>query len=95
MALCFQVCYHRYVQSAILQNDSNNTFLSVGDAAVGKSSLLTQLTDQRFLANPDPTVRFISNLEYSCLKREIISFPFPGIWASLHIVSLAWSLDRN
>lgn len=28
-----------------------------GDAAVGKSSLLIRLTDQRFLANPDPTVR--------------------------------------
>lgn len=27
-----------------------------GDAAVGKSSLLVRLTDQRFLANPDPTV---------------------------------------
>jgi hypothetical protein len=30
---------------------------TVGDAAVGKSSLLVRLTDQRFLANPDPTVR--------------------------------------
>lgn len=29
----------------------------IGDAAVGKSSLLIRLTDQRFLANPDPTVR--------------------------------------
>lgn len=28
-----------------------------GDAGVGKSSLLIRLTDQRFLANPDPTVR--------------------------------------
>jgi hypothetical protein len=28
-----------------------------GDAGVGKSSLLVRLTDQRFLANPDPTVR--------------------------------------
>ena len=28
----------------------------IGDAAVGKSSLLMRLTDQRFLANPDPTV---------------------------------------
>jgi len=27
-----------------------------GDASVGKSSLLVRLTDQRFLANPDPTV---------------------------------------
>jgi len=31
-------------------------FIITGDAAVGKSSLLTQLTDQRFLANPDPTL---------------------------------------
>ena len=29
----------------------------LGDAAVGKSSLLIRLTDQRFLVNPDPTVR--------------------------------------
>ncbi|KAF5323709.1 hypothetical protein D9619_012937 [Psilocybe cf. subviscida] len=28
----------------------------VRDAAVGKSSLLVRLTDQRFLANPDPTL---------------------------------------
>lgn len=32
-------------------------FIITGDAAVGKSSLLIRLTDQRFLANPDPTVR--------------------------------------
>lgn len=32
-------------------------FIICGDAAVGKSSLLVRLTDQRFLANPDPTVR--------------------------------------
>ena len=44
------------------RND-NNTLKILGDAAVGKSSLLIQLTDQRFLANPDPTVRFISFLE--------------------------------
>lgn len=31
-------------------------FVVTGDAAVGKSSLLIRLTDQRFLANPDPTV---------------------------------------
>ncbi|KAF8889881.1 ras-domain-containing protein [Infundibulicybe gibba] len=30
-------------------------FIITGDAAVGKSSLLIRLTDQRFLANPDPT----------------------------------------
>ncbi|KAJ3745183.1 ras-domain-containing protein [Lentinula detonsa] len=31
-------------------------FIITGDAAVGKSSLLIQLTDQRFIANPDPTL---------------------------------------
>ncbi|KAI0039105.1 ras-domain-containing protein [Auriscalpium vulgare] len=31
-------------------------FIITGDAAVGKSSLLVRLTDQRFLANPDPTL---------------------------------------
>jgi len=31
-------------------------FIIIGDAAVGKSSLLIRLTDQRFLANPDPTL---------------------------------------
>jgi len=31
-------------------------FIITGNAAVGKSSLLVRLTDQRFLANPDPTL---------------------------------------
>lgn len=31
-------------------------FIITGNAAVGKSSLLIRLTDQRFLANPDPTL---------------------------------------
>jgi len=31
-------------------------FIIVGDAAVGKSSLLIRFTDARFLANPDPTL---------------------------------------
>ncbi|KAJ7473904.1 ras-domain-containing protein [Mycena galericulata] len=31
-------------------------FIITGDAAVGKSSLLVRLPDQRFLANPDPTL---------------------------------------
>jgi len=31
-------------------------FIITGDAAVGKSSLLVRLTDQRFLVNPDPTL---------------------------------------
>ncbi|KAL5511707.1 hypothetical protein ACEPAH_4925 [Sanghuangporus vaninii] len=41
-------------------------FIICGDAAVGKSSLLVRLTDQRFLANPDPTlgVEFGSKLIY-------------------------------
>ncbi|KAF8326924.1 ras-domain-containing protein [Amanita rubescens] len=35
-------------------------FVITGDAAVGKSSLLVRLTDQRFLANPDPTTRLLN-----------------------------------
>lgn len=31
-------------------------FIITGDASVGKSSLLIRLTDQRFLAHPDPTL---------------------------------------
>ncbi|KAG8812942.1 hypothetical protein FRC19_002782, partial [Serendipita sp. 401] len=31
-------------------------FVLIGDAAVGKSSLLVRLTDQRFLTNPDATL---------------------------------------
>ncbi|KAF9505847.1 hypothetical protein BS47DRAFT_488458 [Hydnum rufescens UP504] len=31
-------------------------YILVGDASVGKSSLLVRLTDRRFLANPDPTL---------------------------------------
>ncbi|KAI9574115.1 ras family-domain-containing protein [Boletus coccyginus] len=31
-------------------------FIITGDAGVGKSSLLVRLTDQRFVANPDPTL---------------------------------------
>ncbi|KAJ7770072.1 P-loop containing nucleoside triphosphate hydrolase protein, partial [Mycena metata] len=31
-------------------------FIITGNAAVGKSSLLVRLTDQRFFANPDPTL---------------------------------------
>jgi Ras-related protein Rab-2A len=43
---------------------------STGDAGVGKSSLLVRLTDQRFLANPDPTVRILSTSDpmYLCLR---------------------------
>ena len=38
---------------------SSHTGLT-GDAGVGKSSLLVRLTDQRFLAIPDPTVHILS-----------------------------------
>ncbi|PCH37825.1 ras-domain-containing protein [Wolfiporia cocos MD-104 SS10] len=31
-------------------------FIITGDSSVGKSSLLVRLTDQRFLADPDPTL---------------------------------------
>ncbi|KAH7107684.1 ras-domain-containing protein [Auriculariales sp. MPI-PUGE-AT-0066] len=31
-------------------------FVIIGDAGVGKSSILIRLTDQRFLQNPDPTL---------------------------------------
>lgn len=36
--------------------DYLSKFVIVGDSGVGKSSLLVRLTDQRFLADPDPTV---------------------------------------
>jgi Ras-related protein Rab-2A len=36
--------------------DFLSKFIIVGDSGVGKSSLLVQLTDQRFLAEPDPTI---------------------------------------
>ena len=39
---------------------------STGDAGVGKSSLLVRLTDQRFVANPDPTVRILSASDPPC-----------------------------
>lgn len=44
------------MQLGSIDNVDNN-LLDTGDASVGKSSLLVRLTDQRFLANPDPTVR--------------------------------------
>ncbi|KAG8930877.1 hypothetical protein FRC03_005485 [Tulasnella sp. 419] len=31
-------------------------FILVGDAGVGKTSLLVRLTDDRYLQNPDPTL---------------------------------------
>jgi hypothetical protein len=39
-------------------------FVLIGDAAVGKSSLLVRLTDQRFLTNPDATVCLIPHSLY-------------------------------
>ncbi|KAJ7846056.1 hypothetical protein B0H14DRAFT_2179730, partial [Mycena olivaceomarginata] len=45
-------------------------FIITGDAAVGKSSLLVRLTDQRFLANPDPTL----GVEFGS---ELITLPGP------------------
>ncbi|KAF8495385.1 ras-domain-containing protein [Gautieria morchelliformis] len=41
-------------------------FIIIGDASVGKSSLLVRLTDERFLTTPDPTVgvEFGSKLIY-------------------------------
>jgi hypothetical protein len=58
LELCSQIYHHRCgVPSATATLRSAKLVISVGDAGVGKSSLLIRLTDQRFLANPDPTVR--------------------------------------
>ncbi|KAF8830863.1 hypothetical protein HHX47_DHR1000276 [Lentinula edodes] len=53
-------------------------FIITGDAAVGKSSLLIRLTDQRFLANPDPTlgVEFGSKLITIPEENKIIKLQF-------------------
>lgn len=51
----------------LLQDTDRRRGYFTGDAAVGKSSLLVRLTDQRFLANPDPTVSF----ECSCVLRSL------------------------
>jgi len=60
MALCSQVHHHWRVgslyASCSFRRADRRCDRFVGDAAVGKSSLLVRLTDQRFLANPDPTV---------------------------------------
>lgn len=60
MALCSQIHHHWRVGSLHVsrsfQRADRGCDHFVGDAAVGKSSLLVRLTDQRFLANPDPTV---------------------------------------
>ena len=56
MALCPQVYHHRWV-ATLLDVRALIVLAAPGDAAVGKSSLLVRLTDQRFMTNPDPTVR--------------------------------------
>ena len=60
MALCSQIHHHWQVRSVCaswsFQGADWGCDRFAGDAAVGKSSLLIRLTDQRFLANPDPTV---------------------------------------
>jgi Ras-related protein Rab-2A len=54
--------HHVYTTNQLSTTMSNITwhyvlkFIITGDAAVGKSSLLVRLTDQRFLTNPDPTL---------------------------------------
>lgn len=56
MALRPQVYHHRCVATP-LDVLALIVLAAPGDAAVGKSSLLVRLTDQRFMTNPDPTVR--------------------------------------
>lgn len=68
MALRPKVYHHRYVFHPIHSVARDIRYLP-GDAAVGKSSLLIRLTDQRFLANPDPTVRPIT---ISCYTAPIL-----------------------
>jgi hypothetical protein len=61
-----------------------------GDAGVGKSSLLVRLTDQRFLANPDPTVRILFPLHPVFVPtRVLVSTP------TQRIKSLASNLAQN
>lgn len=65
MALCPQIHHYRYVIRDITYTELalqlTQRYVSfLGDAAVGKSSLLVRLTDQRFQTNPDPTVRLVS-----------------------------------
>jgi len=45
-------------------------FIITGDAGVGKSSLLIRLTDQRFLANPDPTLGVEFGLKLVTIPEE-------------------------
>lgn len=47
---------HPSSKVAMASWDFLSKFVLVGDVGTGKSSLLVQLTDQRFLADPDPTV---------------------------------------
>lgn len=61
LALCPEIYHHRCVTRYWLHSGKGLIAHSQGDAGVGKSSLLVRLTDQRFLANPDPTVRGFSH----------------------------------
>ena len=60
-------------------------FIICGDAAVGKSSLLVRLTDQRFLANPDPTVS----------PHDLSSRLTPNAKTPYLANSSAWNLDQS
>lgn len=55
-----------------------------GDAAVGKSSLLVRLTDQRFLANPDPTVRVFSSIRLPVYEFHHAYTAGCRIWLETH-----------
>ena len=73
---------------------SQGLWYIIGDAAVGKSSLLVRLTDQRFLANPDPTVGFIhfwNGFYLSGWNVHLLFFRF----LDTPVFRLVWSLDRN
>ena len=82
MALCSQVHHHWRVgpacASRLFPRADRGCGRSAGDAAVGKSSLLVRLTDQRFLANPDPTV----STEY---PEVALSFLMDRFWTQLGV----------
>ncbi|KAI6115394.1 P-loop containing nucleoside triphosphate hydrolase protein [Pisolithus croceorrhizus] len=71
-------------------------FIITGDAAVGKSSLLVRLTDQRFLSNPDPTlgVEFGSKLIEIPEEGKIIKLQLPRTFFSLLFISRAFMNGR-
>lgn len=61
MALCVQIHHNRLGFLGLLMGCTLTESLLAGDPSVGKSSLLVRLTDQRFLANPEPTVRLMEH----------------------------------